>query len=206
MNTLSTQALNNLKVIRDLGNDSILSSSSSRDIAIQEEFVEVDNINDLENGLHFTFHQALSDMVTMRFVEKDVLIDDIDECIQNIYDNKILNGLMKYDTELYKIMDDIDIKHNNFKEACYYGSPFYHYYGKFSMIKDYVMNIIENPPSSMSASLYRYLEEYRNFNYHLKPLDFSDDENSDDENSDENSDDESSGDESSKINVGNKEE
>ena len=57
MTTLSTDALNNLNVIKNLGNDSILSSSSSRGIAIQEEFVEVDNINDLENGLLFTFHQ-----------------------------------------------------------------------------------------------------------------------------------------------------
>ena len=186
MTTLSTDALNNLKVIKNLGNDSILSSSSSRGIAIQEEFVEVDNINDLENGLHFTFHQCLSDMVYMSFIEKDVLIDDIDECIQNIYDNKILNSLMKYDTELYKIMDDIDIKHNKFKESCYYGSPFYHYYGRLSMITEYVKDIIENPPCH---AIYRYLEEYRKFNYHLKPLPFSDSENSDSENSDsENSD------------------
>ena len=84
MSTLSDKSRNNLKIIKNLGNNSILSSSPSRDIAIQEEFIEVDNINNLENGLYFTFHQCLSDTINMDFVEKDKLISDIDECIQQM--------------------------------------------------------------------------------------------------------------------------
>ena len=109
MSTLSEKSRNNLKIIKHLKNESILSSSSSRDITIQEEFIEVDNINNLENGLYFTFHQCLSDMVDMDFLEKDTLISDIDECIQNIYDNEKLNSLMEDESELYKIMNDIKI-------------------------------------------------------------------------------------------------
>ena len=160
MNTLSEKSRNNLKIIKNLGNDSILSSSSSRDIIIQEEFVEVDNINDLENGLFFTFHQCLSDMVNMGFLEKDILINDIEECIQNIFDNKKLDSLMDEDNSLCEIMNDIDLKLDLLKESYYYGSPFYKYYTKYCLIKDYINNIIEDPPC---YGLVKFLKEYNKY-------------------------------------------
>ena len=160
MNTLSEKSRNNLKIIKNLGNDSILSSSSSRDIIIQEEFVEVDNINDLENGLFFTFHQCLSDMVNMGFLEKDILINDIEECIQNIFDNNKLDSLMDEDNSLCEIMNDIDLKLDLLKESYYYGSPFYKYYTKYCLIKDYINNIIEDPPC---YGLVKFLKEYNKY-------------------------------------------
>tara|TARA_Y100001935_G_C17310906_1_gene516095 strand:- start:1892 stop:2491 length:600 start_codon:yes stop_codon:yes gene_type:complete len=160
MNTLSEKSRNNLKIIKNLGNDSILSSSSSRDIIIQEEFVEVDNINDLENGLFFTFHQCLSDMVNMGFLEKDILINDIEECIQNIFDNKKLDSLMDEDNSLCEIMNDIDLKLDLLKESYYYGSPFYKYYTKYCLIKDYINNIIEDPPC---YGLVKFLKVYNKY-------------------------------------------
>tara|TARA_B110000285_G_C15094338_1_gene601005 strand:- start:1040 stop:1597 length:558 start_codon:yes stop_codon:yes gene_type:complete len=176
MNTLSEKSLKNLKIIKNLGVEEVLSSSSSRELSIQEEFVDVDNLENLENTLYFTFHQCLSDMVSMSFIEKDIIISDIEECIQNIYDNKILNGIMTDQTELYKIMDDIDIKHDLLKESYYYGSPFYNYYGKFCMLRDYITDIVNNPPCYI---LSRYIKEYKEFNHHLKPINLSDDESSD---------------------------
>ena len=95
MTTLSEKSRENLRILKNLGENDILSSSSLREISIQEEFVEVDNIRELENGLYFTFHQCLSDLVNMEFLEKDIVINDIDEAIQNIYDNKKLNKLLE---------------------------------------------------------------------------------------------------------------
>ena len=178
MTTLSDKSRENLKIIKNLGVESILSSTSSRDISIQEEFIEVDNINNLENGLFFTFHQSLSDMNNIGFVEKDTLINDIDECIQNIYDNTKLNSLMEGETELNKIMDDIDTKHEILKESYYYGSPFYNYYFKFCLIKDYVNYIIENPPC---FGFVKYLKDYRRFHDKLNGIYYSSSEESDDE-------------------------
>ena len=184
MNTLCEKSKNNLKIIKDLGNDSILSSSSSRDLIIQEEFVEVDNITDLENGLFFTFHQCLSDMINMDFIEKDTMINDIDECIQNIYDNKKLNLLIGENDQLYEIMNDIDLKHDVLKESYYYGSPFYKYYTKYCMVKDYMYRIIEDPPC---IGLVKFLKEYNKYviilNNHNHTT--SDDESSDGENKEE---------------------
>lgn len=160
MTTLSDKSRDNIKVIKNIYHDSILSSSSSRDVTIQEEFVEVDNIANLENGLYFTFHQCLSDMVHMDFLEKDILIKDIDECIQNIYDNKKLNLLMDGESELYKIINDIDIKLDILKESYYYDSPFYNYYSKYCLVKDYIFNIVKNPPC---YGIVNFLKDYNHY-------------------------------------------
>ena len=164
MNTLSDKSRTNLKIIKSMSDTSILSSSSSREITIQEEFIEVDNINNLENGLYFTFHQCLSDMANMTFIEKDILFGDLDECIQNIYDNKSLNNLMKENTELYEIMNDIDVKTDLLKESYFYNSPFYNYYCKFCLMKEYLNGIVENPPC---YSIVMFLKEYNEYNIKL---------------------------------------
>lgn len=188
MNTLFEKSRNNLNIIKKLGNDSILSSSSSRDIIIQEEFIEIDNINDLENGIYFTFHQCLSDMIQMDFIEKDLLIKDIDECIQNIYDNKKLNSLIEDNKTLSEIIEDIDIKHDLLKDTYYYDSPFYNYYYRYCLIKDYINNIIQNPPC---YSFVKYLKEYKKYNIKLNmnPCSGYSDDESEDENNSECSDD-----------------
>ena len=188
MNTLFGKSRNNLNIIKKLGNDSILSSSSSRDIIIQEEFIEIDNINDLENGIYFTFHQCLSDMIQMDFIEKDLLIKDIDECIQNIYDNKKLNSLIEDNKTLSEIIEDIDIKHDLLKDTYYYDSTFYNYYYRYCLIKDYINNIIQNPPC---YSFVKYLKEYKKYNIKLNmnPCSGYSDDESEDENNSECSDD-----------------
>ena len=59
MTTLSEKSRENLRILKNLGENDILSSFFFTKISIQEEFVEVDdNIRELENGLYFTFHQC----------------------------------------------------------------------------------------------------------------------------------------------------
>jgi len=174
MNTLSEKSIKNLRILKNLKENDILSSTTLRELSIQEEFVEVENIKDIENGLYFTFHQCLSDIVNMSFVDKDIIIKDIDEAIQNIYDNKKLNKLLEDESELYKIMDDIDIKHDMLKEAYFYKSPFYNYYCKFCVFKDYLKDITENPP--LFTYFTTFLREYRKFDDKLKGIYYSSDE------------------------------
>jgi len=174
MTTLSEKSIKNLRILKNLKENDILSSTTLRELSIQEEFVEVENIKDIENGLYFTFHQCLSDIVNMSFVDKDIIIKDIDEAIQNIYDNKKLNKLLEDESELYKIMDDIDIKHDMLKEAYFYKSPFYNYYCKFCVFKDYLKDITENPP--LFTYFTTFLREYRKFDDKLKGIYYSSDE------------------------------
>lgn len=184
MTTLSEKSRENLRILKNLGENDILSSSNLRKLSIQEEFVEVDNIREIENGLYFTFHQCLSDIVNMEFVEKDVIIKDVDEAIQNIYDNKKLNKLLEDDSELYKIMDDIDIKHDMLKEAYFYKSPFYNYYCKFCVFKDYLKDITVNPP--VFTYVATFLRKYRKFDDRLRGIYYSSDEYSSSEEEEEN--------------------
>lgn len=178
MTTLTEKSRENLKIIKNLGHEEILSSSSLRELSVQEEFVEVDNLNELENGIYFTFHQCLSDIPQLDFLEKDILIKDIDESIQNIYDNKKLNTLMENKSELYKIMDDIDIKHDLLKESYYFNSPFYSYYSRFCVLKDYINDIMQNPPC---GGLVKFLREYRKYHDRLNGIYYSSDEDFEDE-------------------------
>ena len=99
-------------------------------------------------------------MVHMDFLEKDILIKDIDECIQNIYDNKKLNLLMDGESELFKIINDIDIKLDILKETYYYDSPFYNYYSKYCLVKDYIFKIVKNPPCYGIVNL---LKDYNHY-------------------------------------------
>lgn len=184
MTTLSEKSRENLRILKNLGENDVLSSSTLRDLSIQEEFVEVENIREIENGIYFTFHQCLSDIVKMCFVEKDVIIKDIDEAIQNIYDNKKLNTLLEDDSELYKIMDDIDIKHDILKETYFYKSPFYNYYCKYCVFKDYLQDITVNPP--VYTYFATFLREYRKCDDKLKGIYYSSDEYSSSEEENDN--------------------
>lgn len=184
MTTLSEKSRENLRILKNLGENDVLSSSTLRDLSIQEEFVEVENIREIENGIYFTFHQCLSDIVKMCFVERDVIIKDIDEAIQNIYDNKKLNTLLEDDSELYKIIDDIDIKHDMLKETYFYKSPFYNYYCKYCVFKDYLQDITVNPP--VYTYFATFLREYRKFDDKLKGIYYSSDEYSSSEEENDN--------------------
>ena len=57
MTTLLNLSEQNLEILSKLNGDSILLSSPMRILSIQEDFVQVDNIHELENGIYFTFYQ-----------------------------------------------------------------------------------------------------------------------------------------------------
>lgn len=179
MTTLFQKSRENLKIIKNIGPEEILSSSSLRELSVQDDFVEVDNLHELENGIYFTFHQCLSDIPNLKFIEKDLLIKDIDDSIQNIYDNKKLNILMEKNSELYKIIDDVDIKHDLLKESFYFESPFYYYYYRFCVFKDYLKEIVENPPC---GGLINFLKDYRKYHDILNGIYYSSDEDFEDDN------------------------
>ena len=80
-------------------------------------------------------------------------------------------------------MDDIDIKHDMLKEAYFYKSPFYNYYCKFCVFKDYLKDITVNPP--VFTYVATFLREYRKFDDRLKGIYYSSDEYSSSEEEEE---------------------
>ena len=105
MNTLKEKAENNLKYILEMGeNDTFISERGK--LVPQNDFVQVNNVVDLEYAIYFTFHQyLLSDNINKIYNHK--LIEKLDLSIDKLYDNKQFNELIG-EEHFSQIMDDID--------------------------------------------------------------------------------------------------
>ena len=96
----------NLNFLLNLQEDDIV-LSNRRNFYCQEEFVQVENIYDIEHTLYFTFNQILNFNHNYDINIKE-LFDDIDLAIENIYSNKYLNKLLEENKEFSTIMENID--------------------------------------------------------------------------------------------------
>lgn len=162
MNTLLSQAQENLIILKNISKNDHLILSESRKLNIQEDYVQVDNTSELENGIHFTFHQVLSSLNFLKFEESDAFIQLMDEAIDNIFENDKLNELMDGDSELFKIVDNIDRLLESYKESVYYKSPFYelqrNVYKKVDFVKETFLNVLKKEEEIKKGIMY-YLHQ-----------------------------------------------
>lgn len=122
MNNLNNKAQENLKLLSNLNeNDNLISENGS--LQLQDEYVQVENTNEIEYAIYLTFNQLLfsNDYKT---IYQDDIFNKIDITIDNIFNNKQLNQLIE-NTNLRIIIDDIDEKLDFVKERYYYDSPFF---------------------------------------------------------------------------------
>ena len=110
MNTLLTKANNNLTLLCNLSEKECLLSSPSRDLSIQKDYIQVENVIELENSIYFTFHQIMSSMDSFNIYQKNLFIRRLDSSINNIFENESLNKLLEDNSVLFQIVDDIDDK------------------------------------------------------------------------------------------------
>ena len=103
MTTLLDKSLENLKVLINIKENQLLSSSPLRVLTIQNDFITVDNLHEIESAIHFTFHQIISSLNITDWKECNKRIKDIDAAIDNIFKNNNLNKLLEDDSELFKI-------------------------------------------------------------------------------------------------------
>ena len=89
MNTLKEKAENNLKYILEMGeNDTFISERGK--LVPQNDFVQVNNVVDLEYAIYFTFHQyLLSDNINKIYNHK--LIQKLDTVSFFILSEKIIS-------------------------------------------------------------------------------------------------------------------
>lgn len=111
---LTSLAFCNLKFLLDLEKDDIV-LSNRRNLYKQDEFVQIENVQELEHTFYFTFNHLLN---TKHIYDIDIkeLLDDIDIAIENIYENTSLNKLLEEDNEFTTIIEDIDYKYTEFKD------------------------------------------------------------------------------------------
>lgn len=128
MNTLQVKSHQNLDFLLNLEHDDNINAKRG-ELALQDDFVQVDNIIDLEYAIYFTFHELLTSSELSTIYNTD-LIDKIDKCIDSIFDNKQLNELIENDEEFKNIIDTIDEKIYKLKESYFYQSPFFSLFRK----------------------------------------------------------------------------
>lgn len=128
MNTLQLKSHQNLDFLSKLEiNDNI--NAKRGELVLQDDFVQVDNIIDLEYAIYFTFHEILTSSELSTIYNTD-LIDKMDKSIDCIFDNKQLNELIENDKDFKNIINDIDEKIYQLKESYFYQSPFFNFFRK----------------------------------------------------------------------------
>ncbi len=145
MNTLLTKANNNLTLLCNLSEKECLLSSPSRDLSIQKDYIQVENVIELENSIYFTFHQIMSSMDSFNIYQKNLFIRRLDSSINNIFENESLNKLLEDNSVLFQIVDDIDDKLSLIKDNVCYDSPFYNVYYIINAMKYTIRNMYYNP-------------------------------------------------------------
>ena len=105
MEQLKETAFNNLQILVDL-KDTETITCHRREIQKQDEYVQVDNISELEYALFFTIHYLL----TMEYdenIDRNDLLDDIDLAIDHIYKN----------TNISKIAEENDVFWGQYEDS-----------------------------------------------------------------------------------------
>lgn len=126
MNTIQVKSHQNLDFLLKLEHDDNINAKRG-ELVLQDDFVQVDNIIDLEYAIYFTFHELLTSSELSTIYNTD-LIDKMDKCIDTIFDNKQLNELIENDEDFKNIIDTIDEKIYQLKESYFYQSPFFSFF------------------------------------------------------------------------------
>lgn len=109
MNNLNEIAFDNLEVLLSLNKDDNISCSGKKLIIHEnKEFVPINNINDMEYCLYFTFMRLLH-LREFEYLDRKELFNNIDNAIDNIYGNKELNKLIDENEGFQEIIEDIDM-------------------------------------------------------------------------------------------------
>jgi len=137
MSTLTEKAYGNLSLLLSMGENDIFMGKRG-ELILQDDFVQVDNINEIEHTIYFTYHQLLTSSDMGVFLNSN-LIKTLDESIDSIFDNKQFIELLE--DEGFKCMvDDIDQKIETLKESYFYKSPFFTFlknsYNLYGYFKD----------------------------------------------------------------------
>jgi hypothetical protein len=151
MNILSIKAYHNLNILSGLSKEDNLNAERG-ELIIQDEFVQVDNIEEIEYSIYFTYHQILSSIEMKQYLNTD-LIEKLDKCIDTIFDNEQLNGLMEIDPKFKEIIDDLDSKIYELKNSYFYKSPFFNVMRVIYNKYDYIKNIMQENNEYVSKLL-----------------------------------------------------
>ena len=140
MSTINNKAEKNIEIILNLKEDDTLISQRGN-LLINNEYDQVNNINDIEYGIILTFYNFLTEDVNKEHIYNKDLFNKLDQCIDNIFSNKNLNKMIEDDSEFHELIDDIDMKIELIRDNYYYQSPFFTAFKKIYDFKKKVYDI-----------------------------------------------------------------
>ena len=151
VNTLITKATENINIILDMDENETFISKRGK-LVPQDEFVQVNNIIDLEYAIYFTYHQLINDSNKNDFYNGD-LFKKLDDSIDNLYNNKQFNEIISNDEEFKDLINDIDLKISHLKDIYYYQSPFFQFFKKSYNLMLFFQNILKENNKYISKVL-----------------------------------------------------
>ena len=111
---LTDLAFGNLRFLLELEKDEII-LSNRRNFYKQDEFVQVDNIQELEHTLYFTFNHLLR-MGNNHEINFKELLNEIDDAINKVYENEHFQELLEGDDDFTLLVGDIDHRFRDVKD------------------------------------------------------------------------------------------
>jgi len=111
---LTDLAFGNLRFLLELEKDEVI-LSNRRNFYKQDEFVQVDNIQELEHTLYFTFNHLLR-MGNNHEINFKELLNEIDDAIDKVYENEHFQELLEGDDEFTLLVGDIDHRFRDVKD------------------------------------------------------------------------------------------
>jgi hypothetical protein len=190
---LTKGASENLQVLLSLEKDDTLIADRGS-LSKQDEFVQLDNIMELEYSIYFTFHQLLMSYENDK-TDKQKLFFQLDEAIYKVYENKHLNKLIDTDEHFNEIIEDIDCHVSYLEDKYIFRSPLYKFHGYISPFMDGVCRLFRKA-RFVSSVLH---ETFYEMNKTLYGFSDDDNEETDDDNEETDDDNEETDDDKSKI-------
>ena len=111
---LTELAFGNLRFLLELEKDEVI-LSNRRNFYKQDEFVQVDNIQELEHTLYFTFNHLLR-MGNNNEINFKELLNEIDDAINKVYENEHFQEVLEEDDEFALLIGDIDHRFGDVKD------------------------------------------------------------------------------------------
>ena len=142
MNTLTEKVNSNLKILLDLKKDETIKASTGKLIK-NDDYVQVDNIVDIEYALYLTFTYLFLVTNKLSYQDCDKVLKDIDRCIDNIYDNTVLSNLINKEDTFKELIYYIDEEYFSLKTRLFHGSPFFSWLTNIYIMMDKITNIFK---------------------------------------------------------------
>ena len=133
MTTLSNKIKNNIEFLLKLKEEDNVHANKCS-LIDQTEYVQINNDLEIEYAIYITLTELLGEERILINVDYkyDDIINIIDKCITNIYDNKQLNLLIEKSDTFNSMINHIEDLFDNMKDKVFYyslfGKNFYKYF------------------------------------------------------------------------------